>query len=655
MKAENQQRHLKILVIEDNPGDARIVELYLTEMDMISGRLQVCETMEAGLAHLAENPDYDAIISDLTLPDTYGMATIEALVNTHPDQTIIIQTGRTDKEIGLQAVKAGAQDFLVKGTYDPETLAKTVKYAIERRSILDRLEETQRQAHIGHFEVNLKNDLVTGSSEYCRMLRLDDKQNTFVLSELLAAKGHLGSAFSMLETQKPNISASTDVCVKFAEGDIKWFVINGKLNSDGEVYTGLLQDITTRKETEEMQRQHEVGQQAAAMKEQFIASVSHEMRTPMNAILGMSNLLLNEELQVEQRNYINSIRQSSELLLGIVNDILTISTLQNGVIQYQQQAFHVEELLANILNIVSYKVYEKELLFDLQIDENIATYLIGDKLRLNQILLNLIGNALKFTDKGSVTVKVQLAEKTESGMAVNFTVIDTGIGIPSDKIDAIFESFTRVKYKDRIFEGTGLGLSIARKLIEQQGGWVKVCSEIGVGSTFMFQMPFKIAQSETDIVHQGDVKQLIDTSIAFRVLLAEDNKLNQIVAIKTIEREFPNAIIDLATNGEEAIKLFAEHIYHVVLMDLQMPIMDGTEAVKWIREHAPWPRNASFVLAMTAHAHMGDMEQVRAIYMDDYVLKPFEPEQLFAKINQYATLALQGEKSTFGNLLIKNV
>ena len=640
--------HFKVLVIEDNFHDAKLVELYLQEMDLIHDRVTVMETMASALELLKQDSDFDIIISDLTLPDTRGVETIEALVSAHSDQAIIIQTGLNDKEIGLLAVKAGAQDFLVKGSYQPEDLAKTVRYAIERKGIMDRLEKTQRQANIGNFEVHLHNGLISGSAEYCRMLGLGEKSNSYYISEILTAWPGLSPLFEAHSDHTEETYLARDVQIEFAEGQKKWFAVNGKLSADGSVLSGLLQDITSRREIEEMRRQNEVAQQATMMKEQFIASVSHEMRTPMNAILGMSNLLLDYDLPEEQQNYIKSIKHSSELLLGIVNDILTISSLQNNAVHFEDQDFNLHELLANILNIVSYKIHEKGLMFDLQIDEQIDSSVVGDKLRLNQILLNLVGNAIKFTDKGSVQLKVILRKRMGNSIFVEFHVTDTGIGIPADKLDAVFESFTRIKYKDRLYEGTGLGLSIARKLIEQQGGWIRATSEIGQGSTFSFQLPLKVsnANEHANQTHVQDA--YIDDATQFKVLLAEDNKLNQIVAMKTIERKFPNAEIDLATNGQEAIDKIMGTDYHVVLMDLQMPVMDGTEAVNWLRTQAPKQKSKHFIIAMTAHAHIGEIGQIDAIFMDDFVLKPFEPDQLYSKLSKYVALALAGETSSYG-------
>ncbi len=648
--ANETDRHLNLLLIEDNPHDARLVEIYLQELDMIGSGLVVCQRLSEALDLLANHAGFDAIISDLWLPDSSGMETVEALVQARPDQTLIIQTGLNDKEIGLQAVKAGAQDFLVKGKYEPEDLAKVVRYAIERRSILDRLEDTQRKANIGHYELNVPKGILTASAQFCRMLQLGETSNSFQLSDILHRYPQMSSAFAVQEDPASVTGVERDVCLEFAEGAKKWFAVHAKPSKDGLRITGLLQDITTRRETEEMRRQNEVAQQAARMKEQFIALISHEMRTPINGILGMSNLLLDSHLEEEQLNDVRNIKQASELLLGIVNDILTMSTIQHNELKFEEKVFNLHDLCDNVLNITSYKAQEKGLSVDKQVEENVPALVVGDKLRLSQILLNLLGNAVKFTDRGQIKVFVHLIKKVGDAARLRFTVSDTGIGIPPESLDSIFENFTRVKYKDRLFEGTGLGLSITRKLIEQQGGTISVESVVGEGSKFHFELEFRLASPQVD-ADQSELNTIqLDPKTPFRVLLAEDNKLNQIVAIKTIERRFPNATIVLAVNGEEAVQKLSAELYDVVLMDLQMPVMDGTEAVKHIREHGPDGHRSMFILAMTAHAHIGEQSQIEAILMDDFVLKPFEPDQLYYKLSKYALMSLEGKCSPYGQI-----
>jgi signal transduction histidine kinase len=625
----------KVLLIEDNPADARLVSILLLDTDLISCKITHAETLTEAIKIIETGERFDAVLCDLTLPDSRGFETLERLLARCPDQNVIVQTGLADKNLGLQAVRAGAQDFLVKGAYDGDLLGKTLRYAIERRTVLERLEETQRLAHIGHWEANLATGIMTASDEFFRILGMKPEKHSMSIEEFEQESHPLWFLNTIHAETEETGKVARDVEVEINNGGSCYVSIKCRREPDSQALHGIMQDITQRKQSDELRKQHEVSQQAAAMKEQFIASVSHEMRTPMNAILGMSNLVLHTPLNEEQRNYISSVKQSSEILLGIVNDILEISTLKNGSIAFENKAFDLHELLANLVNVMSYKINEKHLEFNLEIEEDVPRILSGDKLRLNQILYNLVGNAIKFTDTGAVTVYVKALNYLPNQVKIEFSVQDTGIGIPSDQLDAVFESFTRVRHKDRLFEGTGLGLSIARGLVHQQEGKMGLESKFGEGSRFYFSLTFGVSDEDALDAAKNRRKSgnTLDPSTHFNLLLVEDHKMNQLVAKKTLERQFPNIKISIAENGRQAIDMLEKQEFSIVLMDLQMPVMDGQEATKYIREQMPLPISTIPILAMTAHAHISKDEQFKEYGMDDFVLKPFEPEQLFEKIS----------------------
>ncbi len=516
---------VKILLIEDNPGDARLVEILLEESDFLDCKIINKQSLTEGIEALNEE-DFDIVLLDLTLPDSRGFDTLQRLIQAHPDVNVIVMTGLSDKVLGLNAVKVGAQDFLMKGGFDSDLLAKTLRYAIERKGVLTKLAESQRA--------------------------------------------------------------------------------------------------------------REVAEESARMKENFIASISHEMRTPMNAIYGMSNLLAQTNLNEEQRSYIDSVKQSSEILLGVINDILEVSTLQNSKMDFELKDFDLSELMSNLVNVMQYKKNEKPLDFLLTIDPSVPRFIKGDKLRLNQILFNIVGNAVKFTDAGFVKINVSLVESNGDDFKIKFTVVDSGIGIPSEKVDTIFETFTRIRTKDRIFEGTGLGLSIVKSLVTQQEGTVWATSILGEGTTMYVEMPFTEAASLVEIEERNNTPAAYQDSKddTFKLLLVEDHKMNQIVARKTLEKQFPNIQITIANHGREALDILeggAE--FSVILMDIQMPVMDGNETVAYIREKLPQIKTP--ILAMTAHAYISKDNIFKSYGFDDFVLKPFEPEQLFSKIHTH--------------------
>lgn len=756
-----EETHNKILLIEDNPGDARLVELLLGESDLLNCKITHKTTLSDGIATLGEKDDFAAILLDLSLPDSRGFVTLEKLLSKYPNNNVIVLTGLADKSLGIKAVKAGAQDFLIKGAFDADLLAKSLRYSIERNKVLQRLEETQRLSHIGTWEYNSATEVFSASDEVYRIFGyaardqvfnaadLDNPENPFhilkgihqetlanktmrkdveilqkdgerrfvfiqcsvnkneenelVLNgiiqditerkqaerELLKSQERYQDIFTKSkdaiyictldgqfvdfnqattnlfgytaeELQKQNAhhffqpedlkkaffeKLRTQKAVKDFELEIRrkdervcYCLITANLveGADTTSYNAIVRDITERKRAEELIKARDVAQQSAKMKEQFIASISHEMRTPMNAILGMSNLVIQTELNQEQHGYISSIKQSSEILLGIVNDILEISTIQNGKIEFEDKTFNLHQLLENLMNVMRYKVKEKQLNFELLLDKRVPKYIKGDKLRLNQILYNLVGNAIKFTDEGHVKIYVDLINEGSNSVMINFLVEDTGIGIPSDKLDAVFETFTRVRSKDRIYEGTGLGLSIAKNLVSQQGGKIGAKSELGKGSKFHFDMIFEIG-AEEEIGPQIPIEEGIDINNQhnIKLLLVEDHKMNQIVARKTLEKQWPDIDITIADNGQIAIDILKDQRFDIILMDIQMPVMDGYEATQYIRNHMPQEIAKMPILAMTAHAHISKDEKFRELGMDDFVLKPFEPQQLFQKIAKY--------------------
>ncbi|MCB0662243.1 MAG: response regulator [Saprospiraceae bacterium] len=427
-----------------------------------------------------------------------------------------------------------------------------------------------------------------------------------------------------------------EIEIKQPDGEIRYCLISANLQLE-EGFTGynaILRDITERKQTEELIKAKDMADQSARLREQFIASISHEMRTPMNAILGMSNLLDKTHLDGEQKELIGSIKQSSEVLLGIVNDILEIATIQNGKITFENELFQMHELLNNLTNVMQYKAREKNLELKLEIEPGIPTELVGDKLRLNQILFNLVGNAIKFTDEGKVLLKVEKLTDFEGGIHMRFSVADTGIGIPTDKLDAVFESFTRIRSKNRVFEGTGLGLAIAKSLVEQQGGKIGVESEVGKGSLFFFDLIFENGLSKEKLAEKEEAMQLDETK-SYRILLVEDHKMNQLVARKTLLKKWENMEVVLAENGKEAIEKLEQEDFDLILMDVQMPVMDGYQATHHIRHQMKEELTRIPILAMTAHAHLSQDGNFKKYGMDDFVLKPFQPEELFTKIAEY--------------------
>lgn len=626
-----------ILLVEDDEAYARLVQVYLSNNDLLQCTITHCRELRHAQDFLRSGKSCAAILLDLSLPDSHGFETLERLLLESPKLNVIVMTGQSDKQLGVEAVQAGAQDFLIKGSFDAEELAKSLRYSIERSSILNRLEETQRLARIGHWECSPSEHFFFGSEELYRIIGRPYHEH-LTCEELMSGQGAYRIFQQLQQESMATGKAQKDTWIELPDGSKRYvsaLCTANELSNGGHTFYGIIQDITERKQTQELKKARNLAQHAAKVREQFIASISHEMRTPMNAILGMSNLLTQTRLDVEQLEYVEAIKQSSDILLGIINDILQMSTIQNDKLRFDHKPFAISQLLHNLMNVMKYKAREKGLSFELQQPESLPLSIKGDALRLNQILYNLVGNAIKFTKEGYVRLEVSVLKEEIHRIHLQFSVIDSGIGIAPNERRKIFETFARVPAGDQVYEGTGLGLSIAKNLVERQGGQMQVDSTLGEGSHFYFDLWFEKEQAFPAVSNSDRRSPALPDELAFKLLLVEDHKMNQMVARRTLEKKWPNVEVLVADNGKQALKLLGEHPVDLILMDIQMPILDGFATANIIRREMPPAIARTPILAMTAHANFQQSEQIELNGIDGVVLKPFEPQQLFAAIEKY--------------------
>jgi PAS domain S-box-containing protein len=421
-------------------------------------------------------------------------------------------------------------------------------------------------------------------------------------------------------------------------------------------YEGSLIDITERKEKETAERERDKAKAETLAKSAFLANMSHEIRTPMNAIIGLSGLALRTQLTIKQKDYLDKIETSAQALLSIINDILDYSKIEAGKMNMESVEFDLADVLNNLTNLITIKAEEKGLELLFSVDKDIPDILVGDPLRLGQVLTNLSSNAVKFTEKGQIVIKIEKdvdpALSSPNEIRLNFSVQDTGIGMTPEQLSKLFKSFSQADSSmTRKYGGTGLGLTISKCLVEMMGGEINVTSEYGKGSQFSFTAKFGLGtqKKETSLICREELKDqdVVDTNKnhmmthkpeniegmadirGAKILLVEDNEINQQVATELLE--IADFYVTVAKNGRESIDVLnnadPDNPYDVVLMDLQMPEMDGYEATSFIRQEMN--RKDLPIIALTAHAMTSEQEKCIQNGMNDYVIKPINAQELY--------------------------
>lgn len=487
---------------------------------------------------------------------------------------------------------------------------------------------------LGLLEVDNDNKITRAYEQFCVLTGYSEEELIGKIAVDVFTRGEFTEQVLAQQNKRLNGEESVyEAQIYKKSGEQLWVLISGAplFNENGEVIgsMGIHLDITESKNNEEELISSRFQAEASAKsKEVFLANMSHEIRTPMNAILGMIELLFRSNCTDNQLKYLNVISKSATNLLTIINDILDLSKVDSGGLSLQLGGFRINEVIEHVLQLSSLKAEEKDLLLNVRTTENLSSVFVGDGLRLTQVLINLIGNAIKFTDRGAINLEVQLLNDLEDRQEVLFKILDTGKGISKENIQRVFEPFRQEDESiSKKYGGTGLGLSITQSLIRLMGGEICVNSELGKGSEFYFTLTLtkgdesSLPQIEHLEIDYAELKGL-------KVLLAEDNLFNQAVVEGLFEEH--NIELTIVQNGAEAVDQVKKEEYDIILMDVQMPVLNGLHATEQIRNNKEI--NQPPILALTANAFKNECEKYLKYGMNDYLSKPYDPDHLYQKM-----------------------
>ncbi len=633
----------EILVVDDDDLQRELMKAALEELGLnIHEAANGAEALEVFKEH---NPML--VVMDIHMPVMDGYAACEAMKSSPGGENaaVMLVTGMEDLASVQKAYDVGAIEFISK-PLDWPMFQMRVKYIVRiQQSFLqvqesrEKLAWAQRAAGVGSWELNLDKGKLALSDESIALLGLQHGISAFDLKvayDVIYPKDRRDLLMAYADLRRNNKPMDMDIRLNLGGDRFLTVHVHGEqvLRDRGHRMgiSGTLQDVTERKKAEDRIRE------AAAMKTQFLANMSHELRTPINGVMGMAELLSNTELDEEQSVWTDNIGVSALHLQTVLNDVLDFAKIEAGKVRIQLDPFKLRQSVWATTKLVEALVQSKKLSLKVDVQTDLPDILIGDDGRIRQVLLNLVGNAVKFTEQGGITISIDCVHRENDRCHVRFAVRDTGIGIPVEKQDMIFEQFTQVDGSlTRQHLGTGLGLAISRELIELMDGEVGLQSEEDVGTEIWFVLPLGLSKASVINKPSGSPQNVLIPADAagMRILLVEDNPINQLFATKVLERL--GVSVDVGDNGLQALDMVQKQSYDIVFMDCQMPVLDGYEATRRIRqlggdfEQMP-------IVALTAHALEGDREKCLAAGMDDYLTKPVVGDLLVQSIAKWVKM-----------------
>lgn len=636
---------IKVLYVEDDLVDQKAFQRYVSR-NGYNFDCELASSVEEAKKKLSTG-NYDVVITDYLLNNETGFSIIDSV----KDTPVIFTTGQGNQEIAVKAMKKGVFDYILKESNNNylDLLTTTIEKAYAYGSTHKKLEEAEEKIKKLVWALGQIKNAITiltsdGKVEWinkgCEDLfgyTFEEMKNksifNFRAKDIDAAK--IEAITSNLLTHKKVLTSETQIVNKMGRQCWIYTTITPIADNEGKITRIIIvdTDITEKKKIEEeLISAKEKAEAAAVTKQQFLANMSHEIRTPINAIMGIMHMLETTNQAETRKKYLKLVQNASNNLLNIINDILDMSKLEAGKMTLEKIDFNIRELINNLRKSMKYRAEEKGLELKSDVDEEVPDYLKGDSSRLNQILMNLLGNAIKFTEKGSISISVKLVKEDGQNVTIQFSVSDTGIGIAKEDQAHMFEHFHQVHSDaSRKYGGTGLGLAIVKRLTELQHGKVWLESKVNEGSKFFVEIPMQIGSMK----EKESEKRVTQKSGKFlegkHILLVEDEILNQMVAKHLLENEL-GAKVEIASNGKIAIDKLEHASYDLVIMDIQMPEMNGYDTTRHIRHKMAEPKSKTPILAMTAHAFQEEKIKCKEAGMDEFISKPIRIAELKQKL-----------------------